>query len=246
MRRRHILARGFRQQPVIDYDETFAPVAKFQSIRLILALASMHDLELHRMDVKTAFLYGLLHEQVFKAQPDRFERGKNMVWKLDKSLYGLKQAPRAWYMELDTSLKSLGFKRTISDHSIYVRDDSEGLIVVGVYVDDLTIATAKLETLARFKNEMSKRYDMKDLGELHYILGIQVKRDRKARSLHLSQKQYISTVLERFGMLHCKPIKPPLRSKAIMSLGKEGGENRPSSVLGSRWLAHVCRARNST
>ena len=105
-----LVARGFSQQPGIDYNETFAPVAKFQSIRLILALASMHDLELHQMDVKTAFLYGLLHEQVFMEQPEGFEQGKNMVWKLDKSLYGLKQAPRAWYRELDTSLKSLGFR----------------------------------------------------------------------------------------------------------------------------------------
>jgi len=106
---------------------------------------------------------------------------------------------------------------------------------VGVYVDDLTIAAAKLETLARFKNEMSKRYDMKDLGELHYILGLQVKRDREARSLHLSQKQYINTVLERFGMLHCKPIKSPFRSKAIMSLRKEGEEKTDRT----RYLAAV-------
>ena len=142
-----LAARGFSQEAGIDYDETFAPVAKFQSIRLILALASMHNLELHQMDVKTAFLYGLLDEQVFMEQPEGFGQGINMVWQLDKSLYELKQAPRAWYKELDTSLKSLGFKGTISDHSIYVRDNSEGLIIVGVYVHDLTIAAARLDTL---------------------------------------------------------------------------------------------------
>ncbi len=92
--------------------------------------------------------------------------------------------------------------------------------MVGVYVDDLTIAAAKLKTLAQFKNELSNRYEMKDLGELHYIIGLQVKRDRKARSLHLSQKQFNNTDLERFGMLVCKPINSALRSKTIMSLRK--------------------------
>ena len=182
----------------------------------------MHDLELHQTDVKTAFLYGSLDEQVFMEQPEGFEQGKDMVWQLIRSPYGLKQAPRAWYKELDALLKILGFRRTISDHSIYVRDDSEGLIIVGVYVDDLTIAAAKLDTLVRFKNEMSKRYEMKDLGELHFILGLQVERDRKARSLHLNQQLYINTILERFGMSDCKPVKSPLRSKSIMSLRKEG------------------------
>jgi hypothetical protein len=108
-----LVARGFTQQAGIDYDETFAPVAKFQSIRTILALAAMNDLELHQMDVKTAFLYGSLEETVYMEQPQGFERGKDMVWKLDRSLYGLKQAPRAWYRTLDSSLKELGFTRTI-------------------------------------------------------------------------------------------------------------------------------------
>jgi len=95
-----LVARGFSQKPGIDYDETFAPVAKFQSIRLLLALAAMHDLELHQMNVKTAFLYGSLEELVFMEQPEGFERGKDMVWQLNKALYGLK-SPRAWYKELD-------------------------------------------------------------------------------------------------------------------------------------------------
>ena len=180
------------------------------------------------MDVKTAFLYGSLEELVFMEQPEGFERGKDMVWQLIKALYGLKQSPRAWYKELDAALKSLGFKRTVSDYSIYVRNNSEGLIIVGVYVDNLTIAAGNLDTLARFKSEMSKRYEMKDLGELHFIPGLQVKRDRSARTLHLSQKQYINTILDRFEMLDCKPAKSPLRSKPVICR-----------------LAHVCYARYS-
>jgi hypothetical protein len=109
-----LVARDFTQQAGIDYDETFAPVAKFQWIRTILALAAMNDLELHQMDVKTAFLYGSLEETVYMEQPQGFERGMDMVWKLDRSLYGLKQAPRAWYRTLDSSLKELGFRTTPS------------------------------------------------------------------------------------------------------------------------------------
>ena len=236
-----LVARGFGQRAGIDYDETFAPVAKFQSIRLILALAAMHDLELHQMDVKTAFLYGHLEEDVFMEQPEGFEKGDNMVWKLLKSLYGLKQSPRTWYRELDAFLKTLRFTRTVSDHSIYVRNDKGGLIIVGVYVDDLTIAAARLDTLVRFKTEMSERYEMKDLGELHFILGLQVQRDRSTRSLHLNQRQYIDTVLGRFDMLDCKAVKSPLRAKTIMSVRKDGEETtdraRYLTALGSLMYA---------
>lgn len=106
---------------------------------------------------------------------------------------------------------------------------------MGVYVDDLTIGASNLDTLVRFKSEMSKRYEMKDLGELHFILGLQVKRDRSARTLRLNQKQYINTVLERFEMLDCKPAKSPLRSKTVMSLRKDGEEKTDQA----RYLAAV-------
>lgn len=135
-----LCACGFDQVAGVDYEETFAPVAKFQSIRVILALAAHHDLELHQMDVKTAFLYGKLEEDVYLDQPEGYDTKPGMVWKLDKALYGLKQAPRAWYQELHSTLMSLGFTRTYSDYSVYVRGQGSSYIVVGVYVDDLTIA----------------------------------------------------------------------------------------------------------
>jgi hypothetical protein len=212
-----LVARGFTQVAGIDYDETFAPVAKFQSIRLLLALTAMHDLELHQMDVKTAFLYGDLDEDVYMEQPEGFEEGaKDTIWKLNKSLYGLKQAPRAWYRKLDNTLKSLGFLRTYSDHSIYVRGPQEDVIIVGVYVDDLTIAARNIATLQTFKLQMSSHFDMKDLGDLHFILGLQVHRRRRDRSLQLSQPQYIDTILLRLGLGECKPAKSPLPAKTVL------------------------------
>jgi len=217
-----VVARGFEQIAGVDYGETFAPVAKFQSIRLLLALAAKYDLELHQMDVKTAFLYGLLDEVVYMEQPEGYADDSTMVWRLQRSLYGLKQSPRAWYRELDAFLKSLGFRRTISDQSIYVRLDTGGLIIVGVYVDDLTIAAERKDTLAAFKSSMSARYSMKDLGDIHFILGLQVRRNRGTRTLHLSQEQYVRAVLARFGMDACKPAKSPLPTKCVLTKRMEG------------------------
>lgn len=212
-----LCACGFDQVAGVDYEETFAPVAKFQSIRVILALAAHHDLELHQMDVKTAFLYGKLEEDVYLDQPEGYDTKPGMVWKLDKALYGLKQAPRAWYQELHSTLTSLGFTRTYSDYSVYVRGQGSSYIVVGVYVDDLTIAARQLSVMDEFKTQMSKRYEMKDLGELHFILGLQVKRDRSARTLHLSQQHYIETILERFNVSDLRPTKSPLPSNTLLS-----------------------------
>lgn len=212
-----LCARGFDQVAGVDYEETFAPVAKFQSIRVILALAAHHDLELHQMDVKTAFLYGKLEEDVYLDQPEGYDTKPGMVWKLDKALYGLNQAPRAWYQELHSTLTSFGFTRTYSDYSVYVRGQGSSYIVVGVYVDDLTIAARQLSVMDEFKAQMSKRYEMKDLGELHFILGLQVKRDRSARTLHLSQQHYIETILERFNVSDLRPTKSPLPSNTLLS-----------------------------
>lgn len=217
-----VVARGFEQVAGIDYGETFAPVAKFQSIRLVLALAAKHDMEIHQMDVKTAFLYGLLDEDVYMEQPEGYAGDRSMVWKLLRSLYGLKQSPRNWYRELDAFLVSLRFRRTISDQSIYVRSDAGGLIIVGVYVDDLTIAAERKDTLNDFKAKMSARYSMKDLGEIHFILGLQVRRNRATRTLHLSQTQYVRSVLARFDMETCKPAKSPLPAKCVLTKRKEG------------------------
>jgi hypothetical protein len=134
----------------LTFDDTIAPVTKFQSIRTIPTFAAKNDLELHQIDVKTGFLYGSLQGTVFMEQPEGFEQGKDLVWKLDRSLYGLKQAPRAWYREFDSTPKAFGFTRKVSDHSIYVRGACSDLIVVGVYVDDLTFASARTSTLEDF------------------------------------------------------------------------------------------------
>jgi hypothetical protein len=135
-----LVARGFTQTYEVDYNETFAPVAKFTSIRCILALATLEDMEIHQMDVKTAFLNGKLEEEIYMEQPQGFVRqgGEHLVCKLHKSLYGLKQSPRAWNQKLDVFLKSIEFMKSEADLSVYVAVGDVKFFIV-VYVDDLIL-----------------------------------------------------------------------------------------------------------
>jgi hypothetical protein len=207
-----LVAKGFSQIEGIDYVDTFSPVAKFCSIRALLALAAHHDLEIHQMDVKSAYLNGDLNEDIYMRQPPGFQvKGKEgLVCKLQKSLYGLKQAGRQWNSKIDSTLLSLSFTRLEADHCIYVYQDGQVVIFIILYVDDLILISNALSRLVALKRSLSQLYQMKDLGEAEYILGIQIVRDRANRTLHISQTGYIKTILERFGMADCKPASTPM------------------------------------
>jgi hypothetical protein len=207
-----LVAKGFSQIEGIDYVDTFSPVAKFCSIRALLALAAHHDLEIQQMDVKSAFLNGDLNEDIYMRQPPGFQvQGKEaLVCKLQKSLYGLKQAGRAWNPKIDSTLLSLSFTRLESDHCIYVYHDGRVVIFIVLYVDDLMLVSNSLSRLVALKHRLAQLYQMKDLGEAEYILGIQIARDRARRTLHISQTGYIKTILERFSMAGCKPASTPM------------------------------------
>jgi len=165
-----LVVRGFSQRQGIDYTETFAPVAKYTTIRALLALAAAADWEIHQMDVKTAFLYGDLDEQVFMEVPEGIDADGNTVCEVRKSLYGLKQAPRIWYQKLDAFLtsKNLRLVRSDADHSLYVGKD----LIIAVYVDDLKIMASNIELMRQVKESLSKEFKMTDLGEISYYLGI--------------------------------------------------------------------------
>jgi hypothetical protein len=198
------------------------------------------------MDVKTAFLYGSLEKTVYMEQAQGFGRGKDMVCKLDRSLYGLKQAPRAWYRTLDSSLKELGFTRTIPDHSIYVRGVRDDLIIVGAYVDDLTIAAARLDSIESFKREMSKRYDMKDLVELHSSLACRsLEIERSARFPCVRHSTSTRSSLASIRKTASQPSTPSERRQSS-SHERPMRKGRPRSIPRGRRFAHVRHARNST
>lgn len=214
-----LVAKGYSQKEGIDFNETFAPVAKFSSIRALLALAAIYDLELHQMDVKTAFLNGDLEEDIYMVQPEGFVvKGKeHLVCKLNKSLYGLKQASRAWYQKMDQALIDMHFKRLQTDACVYVHRTGTLVIFVALYVDDLLLLSNSLSKLNSLKEELAGRFEMKDLGEAHFILGIQIERDRSARTLSLSQQAYIAKIVERYGMTNSKPVATPLDHGAKLS-----------------------------
>ena len=168
-----LVALGYLQKEGIDYTETFAPVAKMTSIRTLLALVATDDAEIHQMDVKTAFLNGDLEEEIYMNQPQGFiTKGKEkMVCRLFKTIYGLKHSPRAWYKKIDKYFESIGLKKSYADPNIYVLKNDMLYLIIALYVDDLILVSNKLRFLLTTTADLSKSFDMKDLGELHYILG---------------------------------------------------------------------------
>ena len=176
-----LVARGFVQREGIDFEEVFAPVARMESVRLLLALAAAKDWRVHHLDVKSAFLNGELAETVFVRQPPGFavKGEEHRVLRLRKALYGLRQAPRAWNAKLDTTLGELGFQRCATEHALYTRRRGKEELVVGVYVDDLIVTGARTEDLNSFKCEMAARFRMSDLGALSYYLGIEVRQGKE-------------------------------------------------------------------
>ena len=207
-----LVAKGYSQKPGIDYNETFAPVVKFTSIRALLALAAHQNWEVHQMDVKTAFLNGDLEETIYMQQPEGFVvSGKeDMVYQLKKSIYGLKQSGRSWYQKIDTALLQMNFKRLESDHCVYVLQTSVLSMFISLYVDDLLIFSNSIDSLNAFKQKLSTLFEMKDLGEAHYVLGVQIIRDRVARTLSISQKEYIKTIANRFVMNEANSADTPI------------------------------------
>ena len=207
-----LVAQGHTQKFGLDYEETFSPVVRFESIRSVAALAAEHQLKLHQMDVSTAFLHGELAEEVYMRQPEGFiEHGKdNFVCRLKRSIYGLKQSPRCWNTALDSQLKEMGFEQSKSDPCLYVKYDSEGArFLVAVYVDDLVLG-GKSETELKFvKESLSQRFEMKDLGPLHSFLGVKIVQDEASGSVWMGQPLYTEKLLMKHGMAECKAMSTP-------------------------------------
>ncbi|KAG7536926.1 Ribonuclease H-like superfamily [Arabidopsis suecica] len=205
-----LVARGFSQTYGADYKETFAPVAKLHTVRVVLSLATNLSWELWQMDVKNAFLQGELEDDVYMTPPpgleDTIDPGK--VWRLRKAIYGLKQSPRAWYHKLSRTLKDHGFKKSESDHTLFTLQSPQGIVVVLIYVDDLIISGDNKEGINNTKTFLKSTFDIKDLGELKYFLGIEV--CRSPEGLFLSQRKYTLDLLNETGYKDAKPAKTPL------------------------------------
>jgi hypothetical protein len=220
-----LVARGFTQTYGVDYNETFALVAKFTSIRCIFTLAALEDIEIHQMDVKTAFLNGELEKEIYMEQPQGFvhKGGEHLVCKLHKSLYGLKQSPRAWNEKLDAFLKSIEFMKSEADPKVYVAQVGDVKFFIMVYVDDLILVFNDQNKLLQIKEELSQKFEM-DLGELHFFLGMEVEKNRDERLLRINQIKYLKEILKHFRMEDCKPIGVPFDPKVKLQRNANGND----------------------
>ena len=247
------VAKGYAQKEGIDYNEVFSPVVKHSSIRILLALVAQFNMELVQMDMKITFLHGDLEEEIYITQPDGFKvAGKeNWVCKLNKSLYGLKQSPRQWYKRFDQFMIGQNYTRSSFDHCVYFRKLQDGsFIYLLLYVDDMLIASRNQGEILRLKAQLSKEFEMKDLGEAKKILGMEIARDRQRGTLCLTQKQYLKKVLQRFGMSEkTKPVSTPLAPHFKLSASQcpkteeeqEYMSKVPySNAVGSLMYAMVC------
>jgi hypothetical protein len=206
-----LVAKGFTQTHGIDYQETFAPVAKINSIRILLSLAVNFNWTLHQYDVKNAFLNGELHEEVYMTLPPGFEDklGRGKVCRLKKSLYGLKQSPRAWFERFGSVVKRHGFTQSQADHTMFFKHSREGKIaILIVYVDDIIMTGDDIGEISDLKRRLEAEFDIKDLGKLKYFLGMEFARSKEG--IFLNQRKYILDLLTETGMTGCKAAETPM------------------------------------
>lgn len=248
-----LVAKGYAQREGIDYNEIFSPVVKHCSVRIMLAMVAQFDLELVQLDVKTAFLHGDLNDEIYMSQPDGYhvDGKEDYVCRLKKSLYGLKQSPRQWYLKFDEFMRSQKYKRSDYDHCIYFRKLHDGcFIYLLLYVDDMLIASNNMREIEKLKTQMSKEFEMKDLGEAKKILGMEITRNREQGMVCLTQKQYLEKLLKKFGVNDdTRSVSTPLASHfklSVMQCPRTNEEVRHmsnipySSLVGSLMYAMVC------
>ncbi|XP_071680359.1 uncharacterized protein [Lolium perenne] len=211
------VVRGYSQRPGVDYDETFSPVVKPATIRIVLTIAVSHSWPIRQLDVKNAFLNGTLDEEVYCQQPPGFvdEHHPDHVCRLHKSLYGLKQAPRAWYQRSATYLSSLGFTASVTDTSLFVLKSGADMAYLLLYVDDIIITASSTTFLHHLLDRLHNEFAKTDLGDLHFFLGIAV--SHFSDGLFLSHRQYAADLLQRSGMSDCHPASTPVDTQSKLS-----------------------------
>jgi hypothetical protein len=205
-----LVAQGYTQVEGLDFGQTYAPVAKLEAIRILLAYACVHNIKLYQLDVNSAFLNGYINEEVYVEQPPGFEDDKkpNHVYKLKKTLYGLKQTPRALYERLRDFLLSKGFKMGKVDTTLFTKKIGQDLFVLQIYVDDIIFGSTIQDFCEEFGKMIANEFEIYMIGELSYFFGLQIKQLKN--STFVSQGKYIKDMLKKFGMIDSKAISTPM------------------------------------
>ncbi|GJW82692.1 putative ribonuclease H-like domain-containing protein [Tanacetum coccineum] len=207
-----LIAQGYTQEEGIDYDEVFAPVARIEAIRLFLTYASFKDFVVYQMNVKSAFLYGKIKEEVYVCQPPGFEDPEfpDIVYKVEKALYGLHQAPRAWYETLSTYLLDNRFQRCQIDMTLFIKRVKSDILLVQVYVDDIIFRSNKKKLCTEFETLMHKKFQMSSMGDLTFFLGLQM--TQKDDGIFITQDKYMDEILKKFGFSTVKTASIPMET----------------------------------
>jgi hypothetical protein len=211
-----LVAQGFTRIEGLDFEETYALVARIEAIKILLAYTAHHDFKLYQMDLKSAFLIGPIQELVYVEHPPRFEDSKlsNHVYKLHKALYGLKQAPRGWYECLRKFILKQGFEKGKEDPTHCTHKINKDIFVCEIYVDDIKFGSTNHSFCEEFSRTMTKRFEMSMMGELKLFLGYQVKQLKEGT--FICQAKYTKNMLKRFDMENVKPIKTPMPTNGIL------------------------------
>ena len=241
-----LVVKGFMQREGIDYNEVFAPVSKHTSLRTLLSIVAEQNLEVEHLDVKTAFLNGELEEDIYMTQPQGYEEGgPGLVCHLRKTLYGLRQAPRAWHARLKQELEAAGYQASEADPGLFVLHNKTHTVYVLVYVDDILIAGPARANLTPIKTSLQQAFDVRDLGDVGWFLGMKIERDRTAGTLKISQSSMTQDLVTKFSLNEAKPKTTPL--SASLKLSKSDGEllqgqdkHNYSELVGSLLYLSVC------
>ena len=224
-----LVAKGYSQRQGIDYQETYAPVAKFTTLRILLALVTENNWELEGMDVKTACLHSELEESIYMQIPEGIkamgEESPRLACRLIKTIYGLKQSPRAWYGKIHLFFIANGFIRSEEDHSFYIHE-SRSLIIL-LYVDDMVLAASSSESIPWAQGSLSREFETTDLGELTSFIGVKIFRNRLLRTLKASQGSYVKRILKDHGMEWCATVASPADPSVRLMKGENDFVSNP-------------------
>jgi hypothetical protein len=209
-----LVAQGFSQVPGTDFEETFSPTVRLESLRTLLAIGASLDYEIHQTDVVSAYPRSILHAEVYMRVPKGVQAEPGKCLRVLKSLYGLKQSGREWYLEAAKGLAELGLEPTFADACVFVRQDKS--LIVGLYVDDMVILARDLNVVQEFKEAIAKRWEIKDLGEVKKILGLEVTRNRAAKTIRIAQTGFIDEIVNEYGLADARPASTPAGSPASL------------------------------